>query len=72
MQPYQQRVVDESFELNLKTAKLNNFIVAGTVFNRLPLSQQRLLRAQLRAMQAYVEILMLRIEDFDIDAQAVE
>ena len=72
MQPYQQRVVDESFELERKAAALNDFIGSGTVFNRLPLSQQRLLRAQLRAMQAYGEILMLRIEDFDIDAQAVE
>ena len=67
MQPYQRRVVAESFELERKVAALNDFIAAGKVFNNLPLKEQRLLRAQLHVMQAYGEALLLRIENFDVE-----
>lgn len=64
MQPHQQRVVDEQTELQDKTAKLAEFIKLSPIFSGLESTQQGLLKAQLGAMQAYGEILALRIASF--------
>jgi len=64
MQPHQQRVVDELNELADKSTKLADFIKSSSIFPGLDNAQQGLLKAQLGAMQAYSEILALRISSF--------
>lgn len=64
MQPHQQRVVDEAVDLTQKTVKLGMFVDGSHIFLRLDIAQQGLLKAQLGAMRAYLEILNLRINSF--------
>jgi len=64
MQAHQQRVVDEQTELQDKATKLAEFIKSSPIFAGLDDTQQGLLKAQLSAMQAYGEILALRIGSF--------
>lgn len=64
MQPHQQRVVDEATELKDKVNKLNAFISGSDVFRGLDSLQQGLLMAQVGAMNAYLQILNLRIASF--------
>ncbi len=64
MQAHQQRVVDEQTELQGKATKLAEFIKSSPIFAGLDDTQQGLLKAQLSAMQAYGEILALRIGSF--------
>ena len=64
MQPHQQRVVDEVNELSDKHDKLIAFIESSQIFQGLQSQEQTLLRAQVGAMRAYLEILNLRIAAF--------
>ncbi|HBW8082951.1 TPA: hypothetical protein MFH09_002579 [Klebsiella pneumoniae] len=64
MEPHQQRVVGELAELSDKISKLDEFIKTSPIFTGLDGQQQGLLKAQLGAMQAYGEILSLRISAF--------
>lgn len=64
MQSHQQRVVDELAELSEKSTKLDSFIKSSSLYSGLAADQQGLLKAQLGAMQAYGEILALRIASF--------
>ncbi|HBY5949273.1 hypothetical protein REV13_10725 [Klebsiella pneumoniae] len=64
MQPHQQRLVHEQTELQDKSTKLAEFIKSSPIFAGLDGNQQGLLKAQLGAMQAYSEILILRIAAF--------
>lgn len=64
MQPHQQRVVDEQSELQDKATKLDEFIKSSPIFAGLDGAQKGLLKAQLGVMQAYGEILALRIASF--------
>lgn len=64
MQPHQQRVVDEVNELSDKHDKLIAFIESNQTFQGLESQEQTLLRAQVGAMRAYLEILNLRIAAF--------
>ncbi|EKC7835492.1 hypothetical protein M1V81_07620 [Klebsiella pneumoniae] len=64
MQPHQQRVVDEAVDLTQKTVKLGMFVDGSPIFLSLDIAQQGLLKAQLGAMRAYLEILNLRINSF--------
>lgn len=64
MQPHQQRVVDEVNELSDKHDKLIAFIESNQTFQSLESQEQTLLRAQVGAMRAYIEILNLRIAAF--------
>lgn len=63
LQPHQQRVVDERFDVSNKAVKLSEFI-QGELFQTLSKRQQYLLKKQLWAMDLYVETLDLRISDF--------
>ncbi|HHG6962958.1 TPA: hypothetical protein ACPXRM_001716 [Klebsiella pneumoniae] len=64
MQPHQQRVVEEAVDLTQKTVKLGMFVDSSPIFLSLDIAQQGLLKAQLGAMRAYLEILNLRINSF--------
>ena len=63
MQPFQQRVVDESWELVEKILKLSNFIDTET-FLTLPEDEQLRLKKQLEIMKQYSNILRERIYHF--------
>lgn len=63
MQPFQQRVVDESWELVEKILKLSNFIDTET-FLTLPEDEQLRLKKQLDIMNQYSDILCERIYHF--------
>ncbi|WP_408884304.1 crAss001_48 related protein, partial [Klebsiella pneumoniae] len=54
----------EQTELQDKSTKLAEFIKSSPIFAGLDGNQQGLLKAQLGAMQAYGEILILRIAAF--------
>ncbi|MBK8184792.1 MAG: hypothetical protein IPK63_18695 [Candidatus Competibacteraceae bacterium] len=64
MQPYQQRVIDEKAELDIKIAKLDYFRVSGEM-SKIPVDQQDLLDLQHNAMLTYSIILELRIKSFN-------
>ncbi|MEG2268968.1 MAG: hypothetical protein RSA84_21710 [Acinetobacter sp.] len=64
MEPHQQRVVDESVELEDKIAKLQVFITESPIYQKLPSDEALLLSAQLAAMTAYDRILQSRILKF--------
>ena len=64
MQPHQQRVLDEAAELKDKVVKLGMFVDGNPLFLGLDNTQQGLLRAQLGAMRAYLEVLSIRIASF--------
>lgn len=62
--PHQQRVIDESRELNQKCVALNNFITTNAIFNNLMPEEQRRLKLQLTTMMCYNSILIERIDNF--------
>lgn len=64
MQPYQQRVVDEKAELDIKITALNKFIPTQN-FSSLDSDNRTLLVAQLNAMLEYSDILTDRISLFN-------
>lgn len=55
------RMQVEATELQVKMNALESFI-GGTTFGGLSMVKQGLLKAQLKAMAAYLEILQLRVE----------
>lgn len=63
MLDFQQRVVDEAKELELKVVALFSFI-QGKVFLTLEEQDQTMLTAQYEAMRAYLAVLKARIERF--------
>lgn len=63
MAPHEQRVVNERNDLVEKTGKLDTFR-QGDVFSELPYEDRKLLQAQRSAMQAYIDILDMRIARF--------
>lgn len=56
-----ERAKRELNDLNKKIAKLSVFLQTETYLTLIP-AQQQLLRAQLRSMQSYAEILDMRIK----------
>lgn len=64
MQPHQQRVVDESKELNTKFEALNKFISENDTYKKLPDGEKELLVKQSRVMGEYLAILNERIRAF--------
>ena len=64
MKPYQQRVVDETAELDLKLTKLVEFIKSDK-FIKLPPPEIRRLKVQRMAMHSYAKMLRERIEAFE-------
>jgi hypothetical protein len=63
MQPFQQRVVDEQKELDVKLGRLHVFM-AGDLMKSLPLDEQKRLNEQYAVMQQYSRILGERIAHF--------
>ncbi len=63
LQPFQQRVVDESCELEVKVAKLDAFYDSEK-FCEVPQPERLRLGRQLRAMKEYAAILKERIAAF--------
>lgn len=61
MESWKDRVFDERTELSHKIAALIAFINTDPAFDKLDLTEQTLLRAQLSTMQAYSHILTLRL-----------
>ena len=64
MQPYQQQVVDEKRELDIKLDALHNFLGINK-FKELPYLEQGRLARQHNVMVAYSGILAERIEAFN-------
>jgi len=64
MQPYQQRVVDELADLEVKLKALHNFLWANDSFDSLPIEDKELLVIQFGAMSTYAGALSKRIERF--------
>jgi len=64
LQPHQQRVVDERFELNDKATKLNDFIGNNPLFENIASDEQEDLKVQLDIMFQYIEVLDRRILRF--------
>lgn len=64
VKPYQQRVIEEKQDLDLKAKKLSAFIGSSSQFVTLPQYQQELLREQCEIMWQYSEILGKRIAAF--------
>lgn len=63
-QPYQQRVIDEKTELDIKAKALSDFIGLSELFPKLdPLEQERL-KEQNDIMWQYSEVLGERIKAF--------
>lgn len=60
---FQQRVIDEKSELDLKINALNAFVIGG-IFKTLPEADRELLLRQLDIMKAYEHILEVRISRF--------
>lgn len=63
LQPYQQRVVDESLKLHDQLDKLTQFLETET-FSKLPEAEQVRLQSQSVFMTGYAAILRLRIAAF--------
>ncbi len=63
MQAWQQRVVDEKKELDVKIGALNEFL-NDDYFNKLNDLQKQLLEDQFEAMATYSNVLNLRIVTF--------
>lgn len=63
MEAWQERVVAERHELNLKHEKLDNFMI-GDDFFKLSKIDQSSLRSQYHIMLTYLYILDTRIESF--------
>ncbi|WP_343529293.1 crAss001_48 related protein [Yokenella regensburgei] len=64
LQPHQQRVFNESVELQDKIEKLQVVIDVSPIYQGLDPSDAILLSAQLAAMTAYNRILQARIQKF--------
>ena len=63
MQPFQERVIDEQMDLDMKINRLREFI-SGETFPGLPEREQDRLREQLHYMLGYNTVLTQRIEAF--------
>jgi hypothetical protein len=63
LQPHQQRVVDEMYELNDKRMKLSAFLT-GAIFRTLPEAEKERLQRQSDIMHEYSEVLRERIQAF--------
>ena len=61
MEKFVERMYEEKAGLDEKTIKLMDFVKSDS-FEKLNKTRQQLLKAQLGAMEAYSEILLLRIE----------
>ena len=61
LEPYQERLLEETRELAIKLNKLNIFI-AGDLFPKLSRAKKDLLYEQQRVMSSYVQILGKRLE----------
>ena len=64
MQAYQQRVVHEQQELDLKIDKLSHFITSKDSLVNVSDAEVQRLYMQLNAMQLYSAVLDLRIKNF--------
>lgn len=64
MKPYQQRVVEEKTELDIKLRALRLFI-GGQTFEELPEDERARLNAQEHYMDQYSQVLGERIEAFE-------
>lgn len=64
MKEFQQRVIDELSELEVKTLALNDFVSSYSTFLDLEKDEQERLKLQLDTMWLYVEILRERIAYF--------
>ncbi|HCM2495378.1 TPA: hypothetical protein N3D36_004591 [Salmonella enterica subsp. enterica serovar Lehrte] len=64
LQPHQQRVVEESEQLQEKITKLGVFIDSSGIFREMCEEDKLSLCAQLAAMNAYYTILQTRIMKF--------
>lgn len=62
--PYQQRVLDEKQDVDIRITKLDEFIHSNQVFNDLPVSERGCLKRQLDVMQELSTILGERIANF--------
>lgn len=62
--PYQQRVLDEKQELDIRITKLDEFIQRSYVFNTLPTDEQSRLKRQLDVQRELSVILGDRIDGF--------
>jgi hypothetical protein len=67
MEAYQQRVMDEAKELNVKLTKLTAFLDTP-VFRSLEVSEQVRLRMQHYFMSGYASVLGERIDAFHLTA----
>lgn len=65
MQPHQQRVVDELYDLDLKIGKLSQFLMSE-IGNQIPELDRNLLKQQRFVMRAYRDILRERINNFKV------
>jgi hypothetical protein len=63
MQPHQQRVIDEQFELAKRHAALDSFLDTK-LFNELDSAEKSRLRLQFSVMSLYMDILGQRIKAF--------
>lgn len=63
MKPYQERVIQEKAELDIKREKLDRFINSND-FDTLPYVSQSLLVVQADAMTLYSGVLAQRIQNF--------
>mgnify|MGYP000844660254 CR=1 FL=1 len=64
MKPYQERVLIEQQELDVKLTRLNDFITSDS-FCSVPTIEQDMMKDQLIAMQVYSRILADRIDGFN-------
>jgi len=64
MLPFQQRVIDEKKELDLKLSKLVDF-QGNRIFKGLTKEDKKLLKAQATVMKKYSDILEKRIAHYD-------
>ena len=64
MQNYQQQVIEEQQDLDVKIKNLD-FFISGSIFIKLPSDEQNRLKLQSEAMQEYSDILSERIEEFE-------
>ena len=68
MEDYQQRVVDEMHELYNKIEALARFLTSDTV-DEIERPDRNLLQTQFSIMEAYIQILQMRINRFDTDTE---
>lgn len=66
MQPHQQRVIDESKELEERLDKLNTFIVKSPIYDQLAEEHKEDLQRQQKAMTDYSIALHIRISKFEV------